>query len=87
MMMEPIGPAKPAAGVIATKPATQPEAAPNMEGLPLRTHSATDQPKTAAAVAKYVFTKANAALPFASRAEPALKPNQPNHKRAAPVIT
>ena len=37
---------------MATKPATQPEAAPNMEGLPLRTHSATDQPNTAAAVAK-----------------------------------
>ena len=37
---------------MATKPATQPEAAPNMEGLPLRIHSATDQPNTAAAVAK-----------------------------------
>ena len=49
---EPIGPTNPAAGVMATKPATQPEAAPNMEGLPLRIHSATDQPNTAAAVAK-----------------------------------
>ena len=34
--MEPIGPAKPAAGVMATRPATAPEAMPSSEALPLR---------------------------------------------------
>src|SRR5688572_32443006 len=32
-------PTLPAAGVIATRPATAPEAAPNIEGRPLNTHS------------------------------------------------
>ncbi len=36
----PIGPTKPAAGVIATSPATAPEAAPSIEGLPLNIHFA-----------------------------------------------
>ena len=83
----PIGPTKPAAGVIATKPATQPEAPPNTDGLPFEIHSAKVQPSTAAAVAKKVFTNASAAVPFASRAEPALKPNQPNQSSEAPVMT
>ena len=74
-------------GIPATKPATQPDAPPNIEGLHFSTHSATDQVNTAAAVANSVFTNAKAALPFASRAEPALKPNQPNHKSEAPIIT
>ncbi len=29
---------------------------------------------------------ASAAEPFASNADPALKPNQPNHSRAAPIM-
>ncbi len=34
-----------------------------------------------------VVMKASAAVPFAARALPALKPNQPNHSRAAPSST
>ena len=40
-----------AAGVIATRPATAPEAAPSIEGLPLIIHSANIQDSAAAAVA------------------------------------
>ena len=79
-------PTKPAAGVIATRPATAPEAPPSIDGLPLCNHSAKVQLNTAAAVAKNVFTKASAATPLASKAEPALKPNHPNHKMEAPTM-
>ena len=41
----------------------------------------------AAAVATWVLTSATAAMPLAPSAEPALKPNQPNHSRPAPSIT
>ena len=61
MMIAPIGPTKPHAGVIATKPATAPDAAPNIEGLPLNAHSVNDHAKVAAAVAIVVLTKASAA--------------------------
>ena len=40
----------------------------------------------AAAVANKVLTKANAATSPASKAEPALKPNQPTHNKEAPII-
>src|SRR3954451_22882362 len=79
-------PTLPAAGVIATRPATAPEAAPSIEGLPLKIHSANIHDNTAQAVARKVFMKASAAEPFASSAEPALNPNQPNHSIAAPII-
>ena len=38
----------------------------------------------AAAAAVFVTSRAFAARPSAARAEPALKPNQPNHRRPAP---
>src|SRR6185295_14272130 len=79
-------PTLPAAGVIATSPATAPEAAPSIVGLPLKTASPSVQESTAQAVARKVFMKASAADPFASSAEPALKPNQPTHTSAAPII-
>ena len=40
----PTGPAVPQAGVIATRPATMPEAAPSTEALPRKIASTTDQP-------------------------------------------
>src|SRR5262249_8277939 len=79
-------PTLPAAGVIATRPATAPEAAPSIDGLPLNIHSPSVHASTAHAVARNVFMNASAALPFASSAEPALKPNQPNHSSDAPII-
>src|SRR5512142_3313583 len=80
-----MGPTKPAAGVIATRPATAPEIAPRALGLPLRIHSAALQPSTAAAAAKCVATNALVARLPELRALPALKPNHPTHSRHAPM--
>ena len=85
-MIAPPTPTKPAAGVIATRPDTAPDAAPSIEGLPLVIHSAASQDSVAAAVATQVFTKASDAVPLASSAEPALNPNQPNHSNEAPIM-
>ena len=38
-------------------------------------------------MATIVVTQTSAAWPLAESAEPALKPNQPNHSRPAPIIT
>src|SRR3970282_1475612 len=75
---------KPEAGVMATKPATAPAAAPKTLGLPARSQLANSQERAAAAAAVLVTTKALAAWPLAAPALPALKPNQPNQRRAAP---
>src|SRR5207237_8714570 len=80
-----IGLTKPAAGVMATKPATAPEMAPSALGLPLRNHSAPAHPTTAAAAAKCVATNALVARLPAAKALPALKPHQPTHRRHAPT--
>ncbi len=79
-------PTLPAAGVMATSPATAPDAAPSIDALPLTSDSPMHQASTAAAVAARVFMKASAAKPLASSAEPALKPNQPTHSSAAPTM-
>src|SRR2546423_3966223 len=80
-----IGETKPAAGVIATNPATAPEIAPSALGLPLRNHSAPPHPTTAAAAARWVATKALVARLPALKALPALKPNHPTHSKHAPM--
>src|ERR1700680_475870 len=80
-----VGPTKPDAGVMATTPATAPDAMPSMLGLPLLTHSANIQPSAAAAVANCVTSIAIPARPSAAPAEPALNPNQPTHSREAPI--
>src|SRR5580658_1597745 len=80
-----IGATNPAAGVMATRPATDPEIAPRTLGLPLRTHSAPAQPIAAVAAAKWVATNALVARLPELRALPALKPNQPTHNRHAPM--
>src|SRR5690348_16483589 len=63
-------PTLPAAGVIATSPATAPDAAPSIDGLSLRIHSPNVHDNTAHAVARNVFMNASAAELFASSAEP-----------------
>src|SRR5262245_63695038 len=83
----PIGPTQPQAGVMATSPATAPDAAPSIVGVPRWIHSANDQASAAAAVARIVFANTIAVNPFASRPEPTLKPNQPTHSSEAPIIT
>src|SRR5437762_13962694 len=75
---------KPDAGVIATRPATAPHAAPRTLTLPLWRYDARTQLTVAAAAAVFVTTRAFAARPPAVSADPALKPNQPNHRRPAP---
>src|SRR5256886_16582118 len=78
---------KPAAGVIPTRPTTSPVAAPTAVALPERARSRQTQVTSAAAAAVLVFVNASAARPLAASAEPALKPNQPNHRRPAPRST
>src|SRR6185437_15757445 len=85
MTREDMGETKPAAGVIATSPATAPEIAPRAEGLPCRIHSATVQPITADAAPNCVATKAEVASVPADKADPALNPNQPTHNMQAPT--
>jgi hypothetical protein len=86
MIKAPPMPTLPQSGVIATKPATAPEAAPSIEALPRSKASPMHHANTAAAVAPKVLMKARAAKPLASSAEPALKPNQPTHSKAAPTM-
>src|SRR5258708_16680950 len=80
-----IGATKPAAGVIATSPATAPEMAPSALGRPFFTHSAALQLSAAAAVAKCVATNALVASGPEARPPPALKPNHPTHSRHPPI--
>src|SRR5438552_11130258 len=78
-----IGATNPAAGVIATKPATAPEIAPKALARPFLIHSAALQLSAAAAAAKCVATKALVAKGLEARALPALKQNHPTHKKHA----
>src|SRR5688500_2492596 len=74
-------------GVIATRPATIPDAAPSEVALPSRMRSVSSHASMAAAVATVVVTKVEPAVPLEAVAEPALKPYQPNHSSPAPSIT
>src|SRR6185369_2901988 len=74
----------PEPGVMATRPATAPDAAPSTVGLPDTIHSARTQPSVALAAAMCVTTNAFVASPLAPNADPALNPNQPTHSNAAP---
>src|SRR6202000_2358896 len=74
-------------GVMATNPATMPDAAPSVVACPSRIRSVTNQASIAAAVAPVVVVNVDPATPFALVAEPALNPYQPNHSRPAPSIT
>src|SRR5262249_40888203 len=81
----PTGPTKPEAGVMATRPATAPEMMPRTLGFLCTSHSANIQASAAAAVAICVTAMAIPARVPADTAEPALKPNQPTHRREAPI--
>src|SRR5436190_11990040 len=80
-----IGRTNPAAGVIATSPATAPEIAPNALAFPFLNHSATLHPIAAAAAPRCVATNALDAKPLAANALPALNPNHPTHSKHAPI--
>src|SRR5579863_8782948 len=81
-----MGVTNPDAGVIATNPATAPEIPPNILGLPFLIHSTNIHPSAAAAVAKWVATKALVASDDAASALPALNPNHPTHNKQAPTV-
>ncbi len=68
------GSTNPAAGVMATKPATIPEAAPRALAFPTLITSAMSQPMSPAAVAIWVLVNARTAISSAASALPALKP-------------
>src|SRR5262252_2895386 len=82
----PTGATYPAAGVIATSPATAPDAAPKLVAFPYRTRSAIDHANSAVDAATVVLIDAVPANWLAPYAEPPLKPNHPNHKNAIPII-
>ena len=84
MIIGDMPPTKPAHGVIATSPATAPEQAPRVVAWPALIFSTTSQPSMPAAAARWVLTSACAAMPLAASADPALKPNQPNHRMPVP---
>src|SRR6476619_4225784 len=80
MIIAAIGDTNPDAGVMATKPATAPDAAPIVEARPVCAHEINAQVTTAIAVA----TNALVTFDRAAAAEPALKPNHPTQSNAAP---
>src|SRR6516225_9970838 len=80
-----MGATNPAAGVMATSPATSPEIAPSALARPFFSHSAALQPSAAAAAPKCVATNALEAKDPAASALPALKPNHPTHSKHAPM--
>src|SRR5919106_6874288 len=84
MRIDADGVTNPAAGVIATRPATAPMAAPSTEGVPRCSQDRVTQVSAAIAAAVLVVTKAVAASPLAPSADPALNPNQPNQRSPAP---
>ena len=65
---------------MATRPATAPETAPRVVKWPVLIRSMMSQPSMAAAAARLVFMNAVAARLVAPSADPALNPNQPNHR-------
>src|SRR5512143_3166197 len=87
IIMAPLTFTNPAAGVMATNPATAPEARPSTVGFLEWSHSVNIHARAATAVAVFVLIKAAPARPFAANAEPALKPNHPNQRSPAPVTT
>ena len=71
---------------MATSPATAPAPTPTALGFFDCAQLRNIQVMAAAAAATCVTTKALIARPFAARALPALKPNQPNQRIATPSI-
>src|SRR5690242_18573229 len=72
---------------MATKPHTAPIAAAIADGFLFCAQERATQVSAAAAAAVLVTTNALAAREPEASAEPALKPNQPNHNRPAPKST
>ena len=82
-----IPPTKPAHGVIATRPATAPDAAPSVVACPVS--QTLDRPASPSIAAGRGQVRVHERLRRDDRspasAEPALKPNQPNHRMPVPM--
>ncbi len=74
-------------GVIATRPATIPEAAPSEVAWPSRTRSVSSQPAIAATGRAERVDPGDRGRGVAEIADPELNPNQPNHSNPAPIMT
>src|SRR5690349_9933086 len=72
---------------MATNPTTAPTQKPITEGFLPRSTSKNIQLRPAAAAAVLVVAKAETDSGFAANAEPALKPNHPNHNKPVPIST
>lgn len=77
---------KPEAGVAATSPEMQPEHQPTMDHLRARRQSRRTQVMAANMAVKLLFQQAMVARRLAPKAEPPLKPNQPNHRNTVPRV-
>src|ERR1700740_427723 len=86
MIIAPLGPTYPNAGVITTNPPTAPEQKPRTLGLPRSAYSSMAHVNEATAVASVVLMNAFAAIPSAARALPALNPYQPTQSKPVPTI-
>src|SRR2546423_13422338 len=84
MMTAGVGMTKPDAGVIATRPATAPEAMPSTLGFPLTAHSMNIQARAAAAVALCVTATALPARPSGGTPPTPLHPHPPTPNGEAP---
>ena len=78
---------EPAAGVMATSPATAPVHAPTVVGFLLHVQSIIIQVTAAVAAATCVTRKALAASPSAPSPLPALNPNHPSQRNDMPMNT
>jgi hypothetical protein len=102
-MMEAQGGMKPDAGVAATSPEMVPEhcgvskqilfnwgeihTQPTILHFRLKRQSSKTQVMAANIAVKHVFQQAITALRFAPKADPPLKPNQPNQRMIVPSVT
>jgi len=77
---------KPEAGVAATSPEMTPEHQPTMDHLRARRQSRITQVIPANMAVRLLFQQAMTARRLAPKAEPPLKPNQPNHRKTVPKV-
>src|ERR1051326_550896 len=77
---------KPEAGVAATRPEMVPEHQPTMDHLRASLQSRTTHATAAKVAVKLEFQQAIVARRLAPKAEPPLKPSQPNHSRTVPSV-
>src|SRR5665647_2040437 len=87
IIIAPVIPTNPAAGVIAANPATAPVLIPITVGLLSKNHSNNTQVMAATAPDICVTISALAANPSAASPLPALNPNHPTQSNPAPITT